>query len=170
MSDKSNARHRTKYTPPTKGQKTAALHVAAKSNLSRSAIRVFSVLVWTANAKTGQLDPSQELLAAEAKVHVNTVAKALKELKRAGFIVQTRKPRPHHSEAYQVQWTLLEEAQTRWETEALAAMEKHKRLRADKIAEYRTKLRAAKPTDTLPKMMKCSPVNRRGNPQGKGVL
>jgi DNA-binding transcriptional regulator YhcF (GntR family) len=162
------SRHQTKYTPPTKGQKTAALHVAARSNLSRSAIRLFSVLVWMTNTKTGQLDPSQELLADETKMHVNTVARALKELKRASFIVQVRKPRPHHSEGFQIQWSLLAEAQRRWEIEAATAMAKHRRLRADKIAAYRT----PKPTDTLPANMKCSPTKRLGYPQpndwGKG--
>jgi hypothetical protein len=110
------------------------------------------------------------LLAAEAKMHVKTVAGALKELKRAGFIVQVRKPRPHHSEAFQVQWAQLAEAQARWELEALSAMEAHKRLRADKAAEYRAKIKVPKRTDILPRMMRCSPVKRRGYPQSNDSL
>jgi hypothetical protein len=62
----SSTRTRTKYVAPTQGQQTAALHVAARSSLPKSAIRIFSVLVWQTNGKDGRLDPSQELLADEA--------------------------------------------------------------------------------------------------------
>jgi DNA-binding transcriptional regulator YhcF (GntR family) len=162
---------RSIYIAPTPAQRVAANHVAARSNLPKPAIKVFDVMVWMANGETGQLNPSQQLLADLTKVHVNTVPKAINELCRAGFLKILRQGRPHQSAAYQIQWAVLDEAQKRWELEAFAAMERHKKLRLDKLKAYtaaRVKT-AMKRTDIIPSAMKCSPAIRRGLPQPNGV-
>jgi DNA-binding transcriptional regulator YhcF (GntR family) len=128
-------------------------------------------MVWQANAKTGRLDPSQELLAAEANVHVKTVADAHKRLRRAGFVTLLRRANAHRSAAFQIEWEMLAEAQARWELQAFATLEDHKRLRAERMAAYRAKaIGSMRRSDIIPPQMRCAPVKRRGVPPSTDSL
>jgi hypothetical protein len=79
---------------------------------------------------------------------INSVAKAINSLKKAGFIVVIRKARPHHSAAYQIQWELMAEMQRRWEAEYLIEMARRRRRRAVEVVAFKGR-GILKPTDVL---------------------
>jgi len=161
-------RARTLYTPPKKGQKTAALHVVGRADLPDCAKRVFSALVWHANQTDGRCDPSHELLLHGAGLKSPTsVSKGLAALMRAGFIIEVRKARPHYSAAYQINWPLLSELQRRWEEGYAAVMAERRRARDTRVKTRRATLRTFKPSDILTGQRKArsltSPHERGGN-------
>lgn len=142
---------RTLYTPPKKGQKTAALHVVGRADLPDCAKRVFSALVWHANQTDGRCDPSHELLLHGSELKSPTsVSKGLAALRRANFILEVRKARPHHSAGYQINWPLLSELQRRWEEKYAAVMVDRRRTRDSSLKTGKAPLRTFKPSDTVP--------------------
>jgi hypothetical protein len=156
-------RVRTLYTPPTKGQKTAALYVVALAKLPDCAKRVFPVLVWHVNSRDGRCDPSQELLQHGAKLKSpNSVSKALRALEASKFIITIRQPRPHHSAAYQINWPLLTELQKRWEESYQEVMTERRCAREAKVTTRKPILTTFRPTDILPGPTRPSPHERGG--------
>ena len=143
---------KTLYTPPKKGQKQAALYAVLMSDMPDCAKRVFAVLVWHTNCKTGQCDPAQPLIQSATGFHsMRSVTKGLRVLKRAGLITEVRKSRPHHSAAYQIQWGFAAKLHAQWERKHNQAMEARRRARQAEIKAFKSD-RVYTPSEFIPEV------------------
>jgi hypothetical protein len=139
---------KTVYTPPGKAQRTMALYVVGRSCLPDCAKRVFQLMVWHTNGKTGQCDPSQDLLLKGTGLKsINSVSKGIAALKKAGFVQVIRSFRPNHSAAYQINWELMAEMQRRWEAQYKIEMLQRRRDREADVVAF--KMRALRSSDIL---------------------
>lgn len=139
---------KTVYTPPGKAQRTMALYVVGRSCLPDCAKRVFQLMVWHTNGKTGQCDPSQDLLLKGTGLKsINSVSKGIAALKKAGFIQGIRAYRPNHSAAHQVNWELMAEMQRRWEVQYKIDMQARRQAREADVVAF--KMRSLRSSDIL---------------------
>lgn len=104
---------------PDKGQKSQALYALLwMDDLTLSARRLASWLVWHANGYTGRCDPGQSRLRYETGLSVRTVKSALKELVDKGLV--SKRLRGTRSTAYTIKWSRLEETFSSYEATASA--------------------------------------------------
>jgi hypothetical protein len=104
----------TEYVAPDPGGKMAALFVVGLMRISSSAKAVATALIWHANSKNGRCDPGIGRLGHETNLCRTAVIKALKQLRREGILVRTR--RKNASNAYQLNWRGLINAFVHFET------------------------------------------------------
>jgi hypothetical protein len=92
----------TQYEPPQSGGKMAALFVVGLMRISAGAKAVATALIWHANSRSGRCDPGIGRLGHETSMSRSAVIRAIKELRRKGVLVRTR--RSNASNAYQLNW------------------------------------------------------------------
>ena len=92
----------TEYEPPRSGGKMAALFVVGLMRISAGAKAVATALIWHANSRSGRCDPGIGRLGHETSMSRSAVIRAIKELRRKGVLVRTR--RSNASNAYQLNW------------------------------------------------------------------
>jgi DNA-binding transcriptional MocR family regulator len=93
-------------TPPSSGQKSAALYALHwMPGLTPSARVIGAWLVWHANASTGRCDPGQSRLAKETGYSRRTIQEAVACLMAEGVI--RRQLRSQRSSSYEIKWKTL---------------------------------------------------------------